>query len=292
MQKKYRLTRPVTLEGKDFWGFESKIKFSPMDNGYKGFYWRYSPARPSLPIIYKHVQAKRRRIGLQSVDRIARLECYEHLGFLRWMGLDGVTIECDSFHGWPPMFTVKECWDRLQQECKEIDEPWEWVTIPKLIQVSGTESIGMQGKFPNLVIKPKHTPGLELNINICYSFLGERAIHLNVPEDITQNMLSTLTPGLPYSLYYISKLCGMLGWPSHKKIMWPQGHQVEYVLDQFIWHRVIDILGDFSLAHESALLAVSVESYCGGHLLDMVCLQKMPTQLVRVSVPRAAANTS
>jgi hypothetical protein len=247
--------KPVVVSGRDFFGRMSQIKFSP-------FYlpgWHWKCGREIVPINSDIACCKPRRITLQYKEYI--LDMYEHIGALRWTGLDGVVIESSSmppYHG-----RVKELWDALKPFIAETKEEVPRIRPRMHCSVMIFEK---NDRGRGLSVSPTNDR-LIFRIFIEIEGMGKEN-NYEFPMAL-EEVFGAYTIGWPPQLYYLSKSVALFGWPHHKQIEWTQENTREIFLEKVSLHRLADLLGGLSLITHDRLVSAQVISIRGGHKIDM-----------------------
>lgn len=265
--KTLRLQKAVTIEGSDFWGRKAWIKFIPSD--IPGWFWRPDKNIKPIPITSRIAENQKNRITLSFLGH--KLHVYEHIGVLRFLGINGVIIESTP---WPPYHgRPLELWDALKTQCIDGDTKLAWCTIKRAMvyKYPGTEQKRLT------FIRPLARPGLRIEIVVEYNGLGYKELIVTLPEDkeILLSALSAYSQGWPRWRYALSRAASLCGWPHHNKVVWPQEHTPQKTLEQFALHRLVDVLGDFSLAHHKKLIAGVIISERSGHEADLETVKSL-----------------
>jgi len=257
-----KLTEPVTIRAPNLWGFPSEIKFSPTPH--PGWWWQVNPittAKISPELIDKQTLRTRLVFGKR------KLEIFEHIGILKWFGLDGVVVESKP---WPPHFgCALRLWEELRPFCKEDasrDVAWYGVTkrvcwlYPKLRsgQVGFTE------------ILPSEKPGLELEIAYSYPPIGTKKMTFSsINTALLEEICRYPSQGVSHWFYYLLKFASYFGAPTYKTATWPKDNPPEETMRRFVLHRASDLLGALSLLCEDGLFSGKIISHHGGHESDV-----------------------
>ena len=124
-----RLTRPVTVEGRNYFGLPAKLHFAPSKK--PGWFWQNKPSSEPRFINSTCVAANPDRLSL--VDGSKHLESYEHYGLARLSGIDGVIVSCDRafppYHGRP-----HEVCQRLISASERRSVKPHWYTVKKAVE--------------------------------------------------------------------------------------------------------------------------------------------------------------
>ncbi|KPJ55264.1 hypothetical protein AMJ47_00055 [Parcubacteria bacterium DG_72] len=262
------LEKSVSVYGKDFWGRQARISFHPAGAG-QGWLWRINDAE-LIKLSHRNIERGTRQI--QFCHSKKRLYAFEHLGILKWMGLLDVIIDSDP---WYPYFGGRSL-ELLENvwPCCRLGNEVEWCTVLKKVRWDYPNP--RAGRAAYIEIAPAQEKRIKLNITIAYPKIGERSISFTLADFNTLKGVScAYTQGWPPYLFYLSEAASViLGWPHHSRITWPQRYEEKEVLDKFIAHRALDILGSLSLLCQDGLLAADVISVCCGHEGDLNVISK------------------
>jgi hypothetical protein len=255
-----RLIESVVVFGRDIFGRMARIKFSPLN--LPGWHWKCGSE--VIPITSDIASYNPRRITLRYKDHL--LEIYEHIGALRWTGLDGVLIEASKF---PPYHgRIAELWHALRPFCEETDRSVPWVRLDKIC--TGTV-IGNRDRSVSLS-PADHKLAVAVILEI--KGLGEKTFSCELPM-LLDEVFEAHTLGWPSRLFHFSRLAGLLGWPHHKHIEWAQENSCDGLLEKTCLHRTGDLLGALSLITHDHLVSGRVVSNRGGHRIDMDLLRRI-----------------
>lgn len=297
MIRRRRLEKEVKVEGKNFWGLRSRLTCTPTEHGEPGWFWRPAPDEDLVPIDVRCATVQKRRISLAyQGERGARyLHCYEHIGVLRFTGIDGVIISVKGFPaGWPPHYgRAFELWQAISRHCKDTEEGVPWISIPdatadddgRLVEgLTGIDGLwsdrspGFTGLRPNskegrlTVLVRSDYPSV--NRWTLYHSVANGYEELETPD--LRDCLSAYTPGFPKRLYYVSLLARFfLRWPHHGRTVWSQKHDYAETINLWAWHRECDLLGVISLVSHTALPALHAVSYLSGHEPDLDAVKRL-----------------
>lgn len=261
---KRKLISEIKVSGLDIFGRDSEITFSPalLD----GWFWNLGDF--IVPINYLLIKGRLRRLSLE-IDRRRELEIYEHIGVLRWTGLNGVVINSKRF---PPYFgRASEMWEVLKRSAVPLDAEVSWVTVKREIKV------GSSYRYLQILPQSKgRQPGLNIRVYINFPKLGSWTCETHLPMALAlEDCLRARTLGWPQWLYHFSLLAPNFIWHHHKKVVWPQDYSTSEILNEIAMHRLADLLGALSLVSSRHLLAGEVISYCSGHELDILALKQI-----------------
>ncbi len=265
--KKLRLRKEVIITGRDFFGRKAWIKFIPSED--PGWFWRPRAGETPIPITADIVRRGKNHLTLFS--RKKTLHIYEHIGVLRFLGIDGVIIEATA---WPPYHgRPLELWNAVKECCTKSDEDFLWYTPEK--------DIGW--RYPNAepprytFIRPLKTPGLRIEILVEYPEIGSKKLLVNIPQNATVLLraFEVYSQGWPRWRYYASRAASFAGWPHHHKTIWPQKHVPTQTIKFFALHRLVDLLGGLSTISNTKLIAGIVLSERSGHEADIRVAQSI-----------------
>lgn len=263
---KRRLIREVRIEGPDFFGRKSCIIFRPNDCA--GWKWQ-CPDGTLVDIGPEIVRSGKRRLILERGKM--RLNTFEHIGPAKWLGFNDVSISSGE---WPPYFgRAWEYCDALLRNSEEVDEHPKWFTVEKDIKFE-YPSNGQRYRYTEII--PSENRQLELEIICDYEGVGSgsRTFIFPAADGTLEKILKTHTQGWPRSSLLIYRFATrFLRWPHHERIVWPHQYQKKEVLELFIQHRALDILGAVSAAHPKRRLSAKIVSFCSGHLGDVEAIR-------------------
>lgn len=255
-----RLINPIVVSGRDFFGRTAEIRFSPSD--LPGWHWKCGSE--IVPITSDIASYSPRRITLRYKNHL--LETYEHIGALRWTGLDGIVLESSKlppYHG-----RTKELWHALKPSCRNTREKVPWIKPSNIcaetMPDSDSRSVSLAPFDRKLIVL----------VIVKIKGIGTRIRSCELPSSL-ENVFGAYTLGWPSQLYHFSKLAGLFGWPHHENIEWAQANTRESLLDKISLHRTDDLLGALSLITHDHLVSGKVISYKGGHRLDMGMVKKL-----------------
>ena len=257
---KYGLKKQVTITGPDFWGRPSWITFKPANSS--GWLWK-SPDY-IVQISTDIMQLRFHRVALS--NGYSELECFEHIGVLRWLGLNGVMIgSCRS----PPYFRRPlELWQEIKPNLVEIGK-FDW-SFPKEENTAAFQR-GTESAFTKIQPNLPDQNGLNVDILCKFDNIGCEAIDFSSPggERKLEVACEAYALGRPSWVYWVSKLASLIWWPHHGHVAWVQEHSKDEMMWMIVQHRLVDLLGVLAFAHPTKLLAGRVNSYMGGHRSDV-----------------------
>ncbi|QQG42387.1 MAG: hypothetical protein HYW15_02645 [Candidatus Giovannonibacteria bacterium] len=258
-----RLGREIVVWGKDYWGRDAWIKFLPTDK--KGWFWLYDPRMEPVRITADLLHHKFRRTRLEYHG--AKLEVFEHIGVLRWLGLERIIIQSTA---WPPYYgRPYELWRHIKIAChSDLGSEMEWITVGRPIK--------RETKIGYTEIQPKESPELDISITCHYHGIGTELLELNLPADarMLEIALEACALGWPNWTYHLSRLASKIWWPHHQNITWLRELGADETLRATVLHRLGDLLGALSVVNPIGLLAARVISFYSGHKADVDAVQE------------------
>lgn len=265
MQAK-KLSFQVSMGNQNLFGKDTMITVRPASQ--RGWHWEYDASKAPVPISANLLSFKKRRLVLR--HKKASLNIYEHIGALRWTGLDSIVISSDS---WPPYDGRSwELYRSLEIGAKKTNQQIQWCTLDQEISA---EYKGSRSGFTKII--PNNLQSLKIIIVCGYEGLGKDEFIFNFParDELFEEIFKALAPGWPPRLFYLQKFFSLLGWPHLQKSLWMNHNQdKKWVLRQFALHRATDLLGALSLIHPERLLSGIVISNCSGHWADAEVVKK------------------
>jgi hypothetical protein len=267
--KRIILTDEVTIEGPSFLGNNSRITFTPA--GEPGWFMivRGKNVKHKIPINHKIASCLKGRIQLSFGNVV--INTWEHIGMLRFLGIDGVCVEIKYNESWPPYLGgAGSYYELISKHLK--------LTGDHLPQIKGSTNVLYKYKSGlkryESYIENGETNILELDVfTEWHPFpIYNRMMVIN---EITQpflleNVINSKPQGYPNSRFYLSKFISLFGWPNHNYIAWQKDFETDKDVAYAFWlHRVQDLLGGLSLASHTALPTGLVVSYNGGHEGDL-----------------------
>jgi UDP-3-O-acyl-N-acetylglucosamine deacetylase len=259
------LRSEVIVQGRDFWGRNSQMRFEPGEKG-SGWLWRTNGLL--VPLNYSTVSRGTRQIQFELDGRFFHI--YEHIGWLKYLGLMDVVIRTDP---WPPYFgRGAEYFEAILSQISTTDEEIKWVTVGKDIRWSDGNS--------SLEVLPRGSKTLGLSVAVDYKGYGVEHQGLEFPNSQALRLVAdAYTQGWPSYLYYLSLAASMFGWPHHGRIIWPQKHLASELVVMFAHHRFLDLLGALSLVSQDRLLSAQVFSVHCGHKGDLAMISRIVKSL-------------
>lgn len=270
-----QLQRPALLEAPGYRPFVDKHSRIEIVPGKNGSGWQWDTGQHVLPVSPLLLDRRARRARLKHGD--ATLEIFEHIGPLRWLGLEDIVIRSTP---WPPYHgRPLELWESVERAgLKNTEGKFQWVTPTEKI-VSYWDD-GNPKRFTEII--PNYEPELDIVIHIDYKGLGTFDWEVKISNEKGTPTLTEAferrSQGWPSWLYYPSLVADFLGvWGHHDHICWPQDAGIPgFTLIDFAAHRLVDLLGLLAIATPSHhLLAGKVVSYCSGHAMDLLLCKRL-----------------
>jgi UDP-3-O-acyl-N-acetylglucosamine deacetylase len=264
--KKLRLNESVTVKGYDLFGRKSSITFRPSEQ--PGWWWDNNGK--VIPIDRKIVKLKKNQLILEKNGQ--KLHTIEHILVLRWLGLDGVIIQSDS---WPPYHgRPQEIWDSLKPKTSPVAEEVKWGQHLCFKHVHHDDNRTVQ-------FCPGLSKGLSLKIICDFPKFGRREKWFMISQEgdpILEKCLGARALACNSRSIIIQSISGFLYhlglWRHHHCLAWPNIRQ-ESLLDELVSHRLIDLLGALAMLNKNWLPAGIIISHKGGHALDLELIKMM-----------------
>jgi hypothetical protein len=263
--KRLRLSRQVSIKGFDFFGRKAKITFFPCYN--PGWHWMCG--NKLVPINSKLVICDRKRIALRYGKH--RLQIYEHIGALRFTGLDFIAVQSSE---WSPYFgRVLELWEALKPFCIDTEEKIPWVRLKNKVSAS---ILGRNGNYRSVSLSPMENK-LEMEVIADFRKFGRSTFEFKYPYPL-EDVFQAYTLGWPPYLHDISEILSEVKiWKHHNHMVWLK-NDPSSVIRETARHRAVDILGTISLVAHDALPSGKLVSFRGSHKLDMRVMSKIEIQ--------------
>ena len=255
---RFVLEAPVDINGRDFWGRKASVRLEPID--VLGWYWQVNGVDVLLdPTL---LASRRSRVSLVHDGR--HLEVFEHLGALRFSGLDSVRIVTES--SWLPYDGSSLL---FWKKCAPLMRPvgvLERFCVSEQVSVSGKRSVSYA---------PRPFDTLAVDVFVDYPRVGQHRQTWNFPHPSFGQVARVKTQGWPPWRHPFAEVATWLGWPHGDSVVWPQEQDPFLVRRLFARHRALDILGTFSvLCPPGGILTGSIISRCAGHAHDIELVQK------------------
>lgn len=252
----------VLVSGPNYWGKDSYIEFIPYEKN--GWYWE----TPSgvIPISFRIAQHKFGRITLCDPNSDHCLNIYEHIGVLRFLGIDNVLIRSSR---WPP---YDGCASLYYENIKEylIEEgEVEWKRIHR-------NSPPPNEKRHTCIFMKNYSDSVDLEVDVVAGWapLKTRVYSFSVSKNQKYiiDCLSVKAQGYPHYFYYPAFFLKMFfGVKIADNVTWAKDFPLN-APDLFLKHRVLDLLGGLSLYYHSGIPAGRALSVFGGHKIDLMAI--------------------
>ncbi len=274
--KRVILTKQVDITGPNFFGFKSTIRFVPLDEpGW--FLIKRDQNRKiieKIPIDYRIASYLKGRINLK-YENIA-IPVWEHIGALRFSGIDCVGVEMLNGSKWPPYLGGAGLY------YKKLSEPGNLKITNEEIPVINVKQdfswMYSADSDRSVSISKGDSKRLVLDVSTQWKPFPRKTERLIIDQEIILFLIKVVFPskpqGYPKSRFYFASLASFFGWPNLNYISWPNDYTINKIVSYDWWlHRVQDLLGDLSLADHLALPVGYVHSFDGGHLADLTVVK-------------------
>lgn len=271
--KKMILTKTVDVVGHNFFGFKSTIRFVPLDE--PGWFLikrdKNGAIIKKIPINYKIAFCLKGRIQLKYED--LEINIWEHIGVLRFLGIDCVGVEMIRGSKWPPYLGGAGSY--YKQLAKYLSITNEEIPIIKVKQDSSWMYSADSDR--SIYISKGDSQKLILDVSAKWKPFRRKTERLIINQEVITFLIncvfSAKPQGYPMSRFYFAKFASFLGWPNLNYISWANKEN-ESDIPHFWWlHRVQDLLGGLSLADHFALPVGYVNSFDAGHLADVTVVK-------------------
>lgn len=262
---RYILKNVVTITGKDYWGRDAWITFYP--GKIPGWQWQFGDlGEEIIKITSERFRFKARRVALTFLGK--KLECFEHIGVLRWLGLDSVVIKSSP---WPPYHgRPLELWEKIYPNLEKAGII-DWQPLDRSVR------FGSDGRFTSIRNHEEEARFIA-TVTCRYPGIGAEEFEIDLPGDERklELALEAHALGWPTWLYDVSKLASRIWWPHHHRITWVQKLGKDETMRLAVQHRMIDLLGVLAFIHPGdGLISGIVNSECAGHEIDLGAIQQL-----------------
>ncbi len=250
------------IKGRNPFGGEAWIKFEPMPNGERGIFWKIPTSKNTfkyVPIDYRIAKiSKLHNIFLQYGNK--KLFIYEHIGALRFTGLDSLAISAST---WPPYLTSGSMLKKIMEHAVATDNEIPYLS---LVNSYGPLSRRENGLYKFVEIRPTEYGVTELNVSIDYKKLSVKGKKRETVTDELINEIFSVGPqGVSNILKFISRLFNL---EYHKNVVWPDEEKdLNELRRKFLAHTMVDRLGEISLFSHYMLPSCEIKTQCAGHRL-------------------------
>lgn len=249
------LISPVTIHGRSFLGKKCSISFLPSD--IPGWFIRTKSGK-IIPIDFRIASYKKGRIVL--CEKESPLNVYEHLGALRFTGIDNVIIDTHG-NAWTPYLTAGQYLDYFGTALQPTNGYIPTITAKR-------ESCYRSGNALRSLVRIKPLTTLELRIITQWKGLPLNVEHISF-NNFSDNFLSEVFMAKPQGLSQRklpAQIVSLFGWPHMKQVAWIDDFDTKADAAYAWWlHRIQDTLGELSLCDHAALPTGYIISYKSGH---------------------------
>lgn len=261
--KQIVLREPMTpIRGKNPFGGEAWIMFEPMPNEEKGIFWKIPTSKNThkyVPIDYRIARvSKLHNICLQHSGK--KLFIYEHIGALRFTGLDSIAISAST---WPPYLTSGKMFEKIMEYAEITDNEIPYLSF---LNSYGPLAIREHGLYKYVEIRPETYGITKLNVSIDYKKLSIKCKGKKiVNEELIGEIFSVGPQGVSNLFKFLSRLFNL---EYHKIVVWPDEEKDSNELQRkFLAHTMVDRLGEISLFSHYMLPSCEIRTQCAGHRL-------------------------
>ncbi len=274
-----QLVRPVLVEGLSLFApGGAKVNFFPPKQG-REFEWTYVSPFEVTQINTENVCARTQNLSVVHAGH-TMAHVLEHLLPLKFFGLQGLGFS--STHCLPYFGNGLPFVDQVLQATREISVDLPVYTVSR--ECAWFYPKERAGRKAFTALFPRKDDKIVMHITIDYPGLGFLTKTYTLPDDELLRWLSSVcAQGWPKWRYGVSKVLSKVGlWKHHDSVEWPQYHESEksVVLDRFVDHRALDLLGSLALLVNGCRLSVDVISVCSGHIADLNACREASKYLV------------
>lgn len=263
--KQKKLRAAVEIIGVNFLNQKASITFSPYEK--PGWWWKVGDE--IIPIDWR--VARYRKGRLQLFYKKFRLNVWEHIGVLRFLGLDHVLICSDA---WSPYYMGSEYFSRLSPYLYETGN-----TIPLVRFHQKGEYASMNRLLSCVSVAPHVTEDLHLEVISQWEDLplDRRDItfsELSNNEGLLEKVLSSKPQGLS-GRKVSAKILRALGlWGHLNSVAWKSDFPSKQdAAVSWGYHRLQDFLGELSLISNMMLPTGKAFSYMAGHKESLLAIK-------------------
>lgn len=265
---RYVLEQEVHICGRDFFGREASVILRPTRE--KGWYWQAD--NEVVPLSPAILTRKWRRLAL--THKGAELNVFEHLGALRFTGLDNVLIV--SATNWLPHDgSAAIFWDACKPHVRSAGT------------LVGQQMTPQQRFEGDRSLRYSHYCGevLVVHVAVDYPSLGQGKAYGAFPSIAEfESIASVRTQGWPRWSRNAAIVAGWCGWPHRHNSVWPQEHPAADTSRHFAQHRMIDLLGALSVAcPPGGMMTGAIRSRCAGHALDAAFVRQLEPYTIAIA---------
>jgi UDP-3-O-acyl-N-acetylglucosamine deacetylase len=275
--KRHILSKPVIVEGYNFFGRWTKLHIEPTTKHQPGVYWK----APTTNLSFEDVEINKNLLDLRKNTLCFRkgkaiAKTVEHFMGLRWaLGLDAVKFSIAQGENWPPYLTLGEHVRQILEQDALIEDGVVQFFYPD-------ECIGIH---PNdsrrfTFVTPHTQDELMIDVRINYPGLGDFNRNYTITPELIEEIMNEKPQGWPKVRYHASKLLTRYTnkWKHHGSIVWPQEQEDAMVTNvKFANHRCVDTLGDFACWDHLRLPSKClITSALSGHKMDFLAMHAVP----------------
>jgi hypothetical protein len=279
--KQIILKEPVTpILGKNPFGGEAWIMFEPMPNGERGIFWKIPTSKKNtykyIPIDYRIAKiSKLHNIYLQYGKK--KLFIYEHIGALRFTGLDSIAISAST---WPPYLTSGTMFEKIMEHAEITNNEVPYLSF---INSYGPLSLRENGLYKFVEIRPANHEVTKLNVSIDYKKLSVKG---RARRTVTDELIAEIFPVGPQGISNLFKFISRLfNLEYHKIVVWPDEEiSPDELQRKFLSHTMVDRLGEISLFSHYMLPSCEIKTQCAGHRMVFEAM-KIITERENICTP-------
>ncbi len=259
---RFVLTQPIEIQGHDVFGRQAALRLEPVAK--QGWYWRVGgediPLSPALLHLAHH------RLVLRHKQR--ELHVFEHLGALRFTGLDGIRIRSKTAY-LPYDGRAHALWNALKYVRRRSDD----------FAVKRNDIRTATYKTKNALTRSVSaclgtTEGHMMTIIVAYKKYGEHEVSFPL-NAIPTEVFSARPLGNPWWIEPIAYGASLMGVFPYDGVLWPRSSRRGRIGKEIVLHRALDFMGALSVIPGPGESCDGIyRSVCGNHAADVVLVKK------------------
>lgn len=258
-----KLIKEVTVPGKNFLRQKSSITFLPAG---KPGWWLRTKHAGDVPIDHRIARHKEGRIQLCCGG--TRLNVWEHIGALRFMGIDGVIVVVHN--SWPPFLGgMRGYRPYFLEKGVTVDDGVLPIIKPKKYE--------RYESYNHILATTAISPSEKLVLNVQAKWgdlpwYSERLVVEEISNGLWEDIWNSKPQGWPKGRSpFFTLLIRLFKNLNREEVAWIKDFPDEKSAS-YGWglHRVQDILGCASLCSHIALPVMQYDSYLAGHKEDLI----------------------
>jgi hypothetical protein len=277
----YELQEGITLLGRNIWGRQSEITFRPNDESVdeeKRLHWHWAPTLRHKPIPLSPAIAEYFMRQVQLTYGWRSLNCWEHLGALRYLFPCGITVIGE---GWPPFHGGLHPYrERLLERSK----PLRLHPVMYTVKETVGHPTGTHDTCQNLCrIRALDEPYPSFSIEMDYPGYVDGGFGRNVSVALSlDEMFRARILGHSKFNFHrnLAAFASMWGWPHFSRINWTGYDPDRSVSQEAVLDRAMQLLGLMSLLGGNGLFVADVQWKYSGLKADLEVIKLAESRLI------------